>query len=275
MTSPLISTDELALALRDPALRIVDGSWHMDGTDGRAAHADQRIPGAVFFDIDAVSDRNTDLPHMLPTPEDFGKAAGALGLTATDPIVVYDSLGLFSAARVWWSLRTMGARNVRVLDGGMPKWLSEGRPVETGAPPAPHAAHFSVSFDAARVADKAAISANIDTVIDARSAARFEGAALEPRPGLRPGHMPGARNLPFGRLMGPDGVMQRGAALRAVFEQAGVDLDRPVITSCGSGVTAAVVSLALVELGHDSRLYDGSWAEWGAAGDTAVVTGPA
>lgn len=273
--SPLISTAELAARIGEPALRIIDASWHLDGRDSHAGFEQARLPGAVFFDLDAVSDHTTDLPHMLPTAAAFAEAAGALGIAETDTVVVYDTLGLVSAARVWWMFSIMGATDVRVLDGGLPKWRAEGRSVDTGPAPTPSAAHFRARFEPAAVATLADIASGPATgkqILDARSAGRFAGAAPEPRPGLRGGHMPGALNLPFADLLNADSTMKRGAALADAFAGAGVDPARPVMTTCGSGVTAAILSLGLTELGRSSRLYDGSWAEWGGRDDTTVVT---
>lgn len=273
--SPLISTDELAALLDDPRLRIVDGSWHLDGRDARAHFNKARLPGAVFFDLNAVSDHTTDLPHMLPTAAAFAEAVGALGIAESDRIVIYDTVGLFSAARVWWTFRTMGATNVRVLDGGLPKWRSEGRPVEAGDATPPRPTTFVATPVPDAVADVPTVMAALTgdaQVVDARPAARFLGQTPEPRAGLRSGHMPGALNLPMTSVLDDQGRLKRGDRLEATFREAGIDLDRPIVTTCGSGVTAAVLSLALAELGTGSRLYDGSWAEWGSGTETPVVT---
>lgn len=276
LESPLISTRDLAQLIGAPDLRIIDASWWMDGRDARADHARERLPGSVFLDLDAVSDRSSPYPHMLPTPEAFAEAVGQLGIADTDDIVVYDSQGLFSAARVWWTFAIMGAGRVRVLDGGLLRWKAEGHPVETGAVQPPLPAKFHARLDAGRVVTLEQVCQALEqdiTVLDARGAPRFRGEVPEPRPGLRCGHMPGATNLPFGELLNADGTFKRGAALQAAFAAAGHEPGQPVITSCGSGVTAAILTLGLAELGHESRLYDGSWAEWGSRSDTPVTTG--
>jgi len=272
--SPLISAEDLAERLGQPDLKVVDATWWLDGRDARADFDKARLPGAVFFDVEAVADQNSPYPHMLPSPEDFAVAVGDLGISATDEIVVYDAQGLFSAARVWWTFVTMGADRVRVLDGGLPKWKALGLELETGPASAPAKARFHPRFDASRVADTEAVKAALDhgqKVLDARGTPRFQGKAAEPRPGVRSGHMPGAINLPFGQLLNPDGTLKRGEALRAAYVEAGYYPGAPVITSCGSGVTAAILTLGLAELGHEARLYDGSWAEWGSRKDTPVV----
>jgi thiosulfate/3-mercaptopyruvate sulfurtransferase len=265
--SPLVSTEWLASRLGAPSLAVIDASWYLPAMkrDGRAEYAAAHIPGAVFFDIDAISDRSTDLPHMLPSEADFAAAMGALGVSAEMDIVVYDGAGLFSAPRVWWTLKVFGARNVSVLDGGMPKWRAEERPVESGAS-APSLATFKARLDRAAIAQfddvRAALDVRSAQVADARPAARFRGEAPEPRPGVPSGHMPGALSLPASDLIA-DGRLKAPGDLLAEFAKAGMDPDALVITSCGSGVSAAIINLALAAAGKaPARLYDGSWTEW-------------
>ncbi len=276
----LVTAEWLKANLDAPRLRIIDASWHLPTSDrdARQEFSAGHIPGAVFFDIDTIADGSRGLPHMLPTPAAFAAAAGKLGVAHGDSVVVYDSTGLFSSARVWWSFRVMGLGDVRVLDGGLPAWLNAGGPLERG-PARPATRAFTPEFNASAVADVADVQAAIDsgsaTIVDARSTDRFCGTMPEPRPGLKSGHMPGARSLPFGTLTN-HGYLKPKEELAAAFAAAGVDIQKPIITSCGSGVTAAVLCLALAVLGAPSvRLYDGSWTEWGGRTDAGVETGPA
>jgi thiosulfate/3-mercaptopyruvate sulfurtransferase len=271
LPAPLVSPRWLAQALADRRVCALDASWHLPtaGRDARAEHAQAHIPGAPFFDIDALSDRASDLPHMLPDAQAFAQAMGALGVADDMILVVYDSVGLFSAPRAWWTLRTFGARDVRVLDGGLPAWRALGLAVESGAvtrAPASFAARLNAGSVAAMEDVRAALAAGSAQVADARSAERFAGKAPEPRAGLSAGHMPGARNLPMGGVLA-QGRMKAPQEILAAFAQAGLDPDRPMITSCGSGVTAAVLNLALACAGKPQpRLYDGSWTEWASRG---------
>jgi len=279
MSDPLVSTEWLAERLGGPGVQVIDATWFMpgEGRMGRDAYAAGHIPGAVFFDIDEVADRFSDLPHMLPSPEAFAQAAGQLGLSRDATVVVYDAQGVFSAPRVWWTLRTMGFRDVVVLDGGLPKWRADGKAVETDAA-APSATHLTPALEPRLVRDLDAVREILERrdaqVVDARAGPRFRGEVPEPRAGLRSGHMPGACNVPWNDLIGADGAMKPAGELRAAFEAAGVDLAQPIVTTCGSGVSAALLALALARLGReDVAVYDGSWTEWGGRADTAVVTG--
>ena len=279
MNDPLASTAWLAERLGDPHIRIVDGSWWMPA-EARSGHAEflaAHIPGAVFFDIDEIADHATDLPHMLPNPEAFAQAAGRLGLGRDTTIVAYDSFGVRAAARVWWTLRVMGFEKVFVLDGGLRAWQAEGRPVERGeAVEQPTTVNHAFEPALLRNVDqvRALIGSKEAQIVDARGGPRFRGEVPEPRAGLRSGHMPGAHNVPFDSLLEPDGRMKPASELEPIFRRAGVDLDQPLVTTCGSGITASVLALALARLGRDrAAVYDGSWTEWGGLTDTPVVTG--
>lgn len=280
MPNNLVSTNWLHENLRAPDIAVIDGSWYLPAQkrDGKAEHLARHIPGAVHFDIEEISDHSSSLPHMMPQPEQFARQMSELGISESVRIIVYDGAGLFSAPRVWWMLRVFGARDVRILDGGLPKWLSEGRPVDAGPVKRPQA-KFAVRFDAKAVADTRRVQEALETgaaqVVDARSAERFTGAAPEIRPGIQSGHMPGALNAPSSAFL-DQGRLKPPAALAEVLEHAGVESDRPVITSCGSGVSAAIISLALDELGRPAQaLYDGSWTEWASTKGMPIATGPA
>lgn len=274
-----VSTDWLAARLADPDVVVVDGSWHLPtlGRDGRKEYDAAHIPGAVFFDIDAVADTANPLPHMLPTAEVFAAAAGALGIDERQTIVVYDSLGLSSAPRVWWTFKIFGAADVKILEGGLPKWLKEGRPVDD-RPVSRSPRTFRALFRDGAVKDLAAIrdglAAGAFQLVDARPRARFLGEAPEPRSWVKSGRVPGSLNVVSSDLVA-DGILKDAAAIRQAFLAGGVDLARPIVTSCGSGVNAAVLTLALDMIGvSDTALYDGSWTEWGGHANMPVASGP-
>ncbi|HTX50075.1 MAG TPA: 3-mercaptopyruvate sulfurtransferase [Caulobacteraceae bacterium] len=279
-TDPMVTTDWLAERLGAPDLVILDGSWHMpaDNRDAKAEYAAGHIPGAAFFDIDAIADHATDLPHMLPAPQAFATAARRLGVEPGSTIVAYDSVGVFSAPRVWWSFRVMGHDKVFVLDGGLKKWLAEGRALEAGWREPAHG-EFKAHPRPELIADLAAVRRIVEAggpqLVDARSAIRFRGEAPEPRPGLREGHMPGAHNVPWSSVLAADGTLAPPDILRAAFTAGGVGLAGPIVTTCGSGISAAILALGLARLGReDVAVYDGSWSEWGSLPDTPVATGP-
>ncbi|MFS4580978.1 3-mercaptopyruvate sulfurtransferase [Phaeobacter sp. C3_T13_0] len=275
----LVSTDWLAAHLKDPDLRILDASWYMphEGRDPKAEYDNVHIPGARFFDIDDIADNRSDLPHMVPPVEKFMSRLRAMGVGDGHQVVVYDGMGLRSAARVWWLFRLMGQTNIAVLDGGLPKWQSEGNPVED-LPPVIRDRHMTVRVQNHLLRDVTQVSSAAKLgdheIIDARAAERFQGNVPEPREGLRSGHIPGSKNLPYTYLLNGDQTMKSPDELRAALYNAGVDLSKPAITTCGSGVTAAVLSLAMERIGKtDHSLYDGSWTEWGAFPTLPVATG--
>jgi thiosulfate/3-mercaptopyruvate sulfurtransferase len=273
----LVSTAWLAERLTSPDIRVVDATYYLpvQGKNARAEYEARHIPGAVFFDIDEIADTSLPLPHMLPSPEKFSARMRKLGLGDGNKIVIYDAHGMMSAARVWWTFRVFGHRDVAVLDGGLPKWIAEGRPVED-LPPVPRERHLTARFNNLMVRDKEQVRANIasrrEQLVDARSAARFQGAEPEPWPGRRSGHIPGSFNLPYTDLLDPaTKTFLPADRIRARFESAGVDLKKPIVCSCGSGVTACVLAFALHLIGDENvAVYDGSWSEWGLPGDTPV-----
>lgn len=280
-SDPVVSCAWLAERLDAPDIRVIDASWFLpgDGRDAKALYAARRIPGAIFFDIDEIADKDTALPHMLPKPEKFGSRVKAMGVGDGCRVVVYDSQGLFSAARVWWTFRVMGHDDVTVLDGGFPAWERGGYPIDTGAPQARTPRHFTPRFRADLVRDlpdmRRAVADGNAPIFDARPAPRFRGEAPEPRAGLRSGHMPGARSVPSSMLVNANGSLKPADELKRIFSEAGADTTQAPVCTCGSGVTAAIIALALARLGRwDASIYDGSWAEWGALGEDApVVTG--
>jgi thiosulfate/3-mercaptopyruvate sulfurtransferase len=277
---PLVSTEWLGERLGAPRLSVIDGSWYLPGSgrDTTREYLAGHIPGAVFFDLDASSDPNSSLPHMLPQELAFARRMGSLGLDDRDDLIVYDGSGNnLSAARVWWTFRVFGHPRVAVLDGGMGKWRREGRPLEPGIVARPPG-DFTASLDRSAIRDLAQMRSNLTTrrelVVDLRPAGRFAGQEPEPRPGIRSGHLPGSLNLPFAGLSGPDGTILPEAELRGLLRAKGIDLSQPIIATCGSGTSACTLLLAAELLGfHDVALYDGAWTEWGGQNDTPIETG--
>ncbi|SMH40989.1 3-mercaptopyruvate sulfurtransferase [Maritimibacter sp. HL-12] len=275
----LVSTDWLAQHLDDPDLRLLDASWYLPNVDRdpKADYTEAHIRGARFFDIDDIADLRSELPHMVPPVEKFMSRMRAMGVGDGHQVVVYDSAGIFSAPRVWWLFRLMGKSDIAVLDGGLPKWLAEGRPV-TNTRPLVRDRHMTVTRQNDMVKDVTQVAAASKLgdwqIVDARAADRFRGEAPEPRPGLRMGHIPGSKNVPWGELLNADQTMKSPADLAAVFTAAGIDLDKPVISTCGSGINACILDLALTRIGHPRHaVYDGAWAEWGMYNDLRIATG--
>jgi thiosulfate/3-mercaptopyruvate sulfurtransferase len=279
MTNALVSTEWLAERLGQPNIRIADASWYLPtaNRNPRAEYEAGHIPDAVFFDIDAISDRKTTLPHMMPDAAAFASHMRKLGIGDADTVIFYDGAGVYSAPRALWMMRAMGHTKAAVLDGGLPKWKREGRAIDI-APPGPGSRHFTPRPNTSIVRNYDAMRANVDSraeqVLDARSPTRFRGEEQEPRPGVKPGHMPGAINVYYADVVAADGTMRKPDELRALFAERGADLNKPIVTSCGSGVTAAILSLALDLAGaRKTALYDGSWSEWGAREGAPIATG--
>jgi thiosulfate/3-mercaptopyruvate sulfurtransferase len=280
MSNDIVSTDWLAAHLGSPDIAILDASWHLPTArrDPGKDFAEAHIPGAQFFDIDELSDTSSPLPHMLPSPEKFSSRMRKLGVGDGKRVIAYDTAGLFSAARCWWMFKVFGHEDVAVLDGGLRKWLAEGRPVEDGPALKPQDRHFTPRFRAMMVRDMKevalALKSGTAQVADARSGTRFRGEEAEPREHVRAGHMPGAKNVHYASLLNPDGTLKSPSGIEAAFRSAGIDLTKPVITSCGSGITAAILSLGLTLIGaRDHALYDGSWTEWGGSEAAPVARG--
>jgi thiosulfate/3-mercaptopyruvate sulfurtransferase len=277
----LVTTEWLERELGAPDLKVIDATLFLPGEprDARAEFESEHIPGAVFLDLEEVSDTSSPIPHMVPTEARFASRMASLGLRDGQRFVVYDNSPLHSAARAWWMLRSFGAHYVAMLDGGLQKWKAEGRPLESGRPQVRHG-HFSPMFEREAVVDKALLTSLLGSggleIVDARGSGRFTGEEAEPRPGMASGHIPGSKNLPQGKLFNPDNSWKQGEALREAFEAAGVDLSRPMVATCGSGITACVLLFGAHRLGkEDAKLYDGSWSEWGADPATPKATGPA
>ena len=280
MSNDIVSTEWLEAHLGSPDIAIIDASWHLPAVnrDAKKEFAEAHIPGAQLFDIDELSDTASSLPHMLPSPEKFSSRMRKMGIGDGKRVIAYDSVGLFSAARAWWMFKVFGHEDVAVLDGGLRKWLAEGRPTEDGPALPRQERHFTARFKGSMVKDMkevaAALKSGTAQLADARSGTRFRGEEVEPRAHVRAGHMPGARNVHYASLLNADGTLKPASDIEAAFRAAGVDLSRPVITSCGSGVTAAILTLGLTLAGtRDHALYDGSWTEWGGTPDNPVATG--